>query len=293
MLARMAGARAKMASRLVNLGKHLFLGLLFLLSLVPLGMLLLGAGKTTHQFQASPYQLTLPYHFEHYWMMARGMSRYILNSSIVSTVAISLTLVFASYGAYNFARFSFPGKDLLYYAVITLMMIPFVLYLVPQYVLVLRLGMIDSLWALIWPYTAGGTVLGLFLIRPFIASLPQALFESARIDGASEWQEFWYIALPLCRPIMATLAIILLLGQWNDLIWPAVTLTRSPQYTVALGVFSIASVMQVSGVGSATSMVQWGQMFAAFAISAVPLFLVFIVARRVFVKGLTSGALKF
>lgn len=292
MLTRVAKATTAVKSGLAAVGKHLFLGLLLFLSLIPLVMLLVAAGKTSHQFEAYPWQLTLPYHFEHYWLMLRGMSRYIMNSVIVGAIAIPLALGLASYTAYTFARFSFPGRDIIYYAIIMLMMIPFVLYLIPQYILAMRLGLMNTRWVLIFPYAAGGGVFGVFLMRPFVASLPQELFEAARMDGASEWQEYWWIALPLCKPILATLTIMLLLGQWNDFIWPAVTINKHELYTVTLAIFSLAK-QTFAGGGAGDAGTQWGLMFAAFVISALPVLLVFIAARKAFIKGLTSGALKF
>jgi ABC-type glycerol-3-phosphate transport system permease component len=292
MTAKMVSTVASIGSGLRGLGKHFVLIVLLVLMLVPLYLLLIDAGKTTHQFDAHPLTLTLPYHFEHYMDMVRGMYRYIVNSAIISLISIPLALGLASYAAYTFARFSFPGREFLYYAIIMLMMIPFVLSLVPQYVLVLRLGLMNTRWALVFPYAAGGTVFGVFLMRPFIASLNEEFFEAARIDGASALQEYWWIALPLCKPILATLSIMLLLSQWNDLIWPAVTLHDKGLYTVTLGVFSLASTIFAGGA-AAGSQTQWGHMFAAFVISAVPIFLVFVVARKAFIEGLTSGALKF
>ena len=269
---------------------HLILIPILFMSLAPLVLLLIDAGKTTEQFEAHPWTLTLPYHFENYWVMAGGMSRYIINSSIISGIAIPFALALASYTSYVFARFGFPGKEALYYAIIMLMMIPFVLYLVPQYLLVLNLGLMNTRWALIFPYAAGGAVFGVFLIRPFMAGLPEELFEAARIDGAGDWQVFYRIALPLCRPILATLMIILLLGQWNDIIWPSVTMTQDKVYTVTLGIFSIAKAVFH---GSSLGQTQWGFMFAAFVTSSLPLVFVFILARKAFIQGLSSGALKF
>ena len=268
---------------------YLSLTILLLLSFGPLILLFIDAGKTTKQFESHPWSLTTPYHWSNYWRMLVGMRRYILNSSIVSIVAIPLALSLASYSSYIFARFKFQGKEFLFNLIIFLMMIPFVLYLVPQYLLVLNLGLMNTLWALIFPYAAGGAVFGVFLIRPFMASLSEELFEAARLDGASDWQVFYSIALPLCRPILATLMILLLLGQWNDLIWPSVTITDKDLYTVTLGVFSLGQ--QVYGGGSGR--LPWGMMFAAFIISSLPLLLTFILARKAFLKGLSSGALKF
>jgi len=268
---------------------YLSLTTLLALSFGPLLLLFIDSGKTTEQFESHPWSLTTPYHWSNYWRMLVGMRRYMVNSSFVSLVAIPLALLIASYTSYIFARFKFYGKEFLFNVVIFLMMIPFVLYLVPQYILIQQLGLLNSLWALIFPYAAGGAVFGVFLIRPFMASLSEELFEAARLDGATDWQVFYSIALPLCRPILATLMILLLLGQWNDLIWPSVTLTNQDMYTVTLGVFSLGKTVY----GGMAGRPPWGMMFAAFVISSLPLLLVFIIARKAFLKGLSSGALKF
>ena len=268
---------------------YLALTTLLAISFGPLLLLFIDSGKTTEQFEAHPWSFTPPYHWSNYWRMLVGMRRYIFNSSIISMVAIPFALLLASYTSYIFARFKFHGKEFLFNVIIFLMMVPFVLYLVPQYILIQKLGLLNTLWALIFPYAAGGAVFGVFLIRPFMASIPEALFEAARLDGASDSQVFYYIALPLCRPILATLMILLLLGQWNDLIWPSVTLTNQDMYTVTLGVFSLGKTVY----GGMAGRPPWGMMFAAFVISSVPLMLVFIFARKAFLKGLSSGALKF
>lgn len=282
--ARVAGGRRKMLRWLPDVLRVAALSVLMLLSLLPVFMLLIQAGKSMSQFEYNPWGLMLPYHFENYLIMAGGMARYVLNTTVVCLAAISISLVLGSFAAFVFARFDFPGKELLYYAVIALMMVPFVIYLVPQFVMVHRMGLTNTRWALILPYAASGAVFAVFLIRPFIASLPQELFEAARLDGANEWQEFVMIGLPLCMPIIGTVAIILLLGQWNDIIWPSVANVKESLYTVSQGVYTLAA-----GQYKRTP---WGLMYAAFTVASLPIILIFAFTRNLFIRGLSSGALK-
>lgn len=260
------------------------LAVLLFLSLVPVGMLLIQGGKTGHQFDANPWGIMLPYHFDNYSRIGRAVTGYITNTIIVSAVATGMAVMLASYTSYIFARFSFPGKEYLFYTIIGLMMIPFVLSLIPQYMLVLRLGLTNTRWALIFPYAAGGAAFGVFLLRPFMASLPEELFEAARIDGAGELQTYRWLAFPLSTPIMATLAILLVLGQWNDIIWASVVINDEELYTVSLGVWSM--------VRAYTEQTQWGLVFAGFTVTSLPIIILFIFTRNLFIKGLSSGALK-
>ena len=267
-----------------DLPAHITLVVLLFLALLPVAMLLIQAGKSGHQFDANPWGIMLPYHFDNYTRIAPAVTGYIKNTIIVSAVATGMAVMLASYSSYIFARFSFPGKEILFYSIIGLMMIPFVLSLVPQYMLVLRLQLTGTRWALIFPYAAGGAVFGVFLLRPFMASLPEELFEAARIDGAGEWQSYRWLAFPLSTPIMATLAILLVLGQWNDIIWASVVISDEELYTVSLGVWSI--------VRAYTEQTQWGIVFAGFTVTSMPIIILFIFTRNLFIRGLSSGALK-
>jgi ABC-type glycerol-3-phosphate transport system permease component len=218
--------------------------------------------------------------------MAGGVAPNILNSVIICAGAISLALLLASYTSYVFARLSFPGKEAFYSAIIVLLMVPFLLSLIPEYFLILKLGLADTRWALIFPYAAGGSVFGCFLLRPFMASIPEELFEAARIDGAGDWQAFYLVAIPLSLPILATLVIILMLSEWNEFIWAVTVITSKDLYTVPLGIWSIPNAV----LGPEPT--AWGRVFAAFTVASLPIIVVFFVFRNAFIKGLSSGALK-
>ncbi|MGB9681389.1 MAG: carbohydrate ABC transporter permease, partial [bacterium] len=134
------------------------------------------------------------------------------------------------------------------------------------------------------PYISGGQVFGIFILRSFIASLPEELFESARVDGASTLQTFFSIAIPLSKPILVTVAIMNILGTWNDYVWPLVTIPDGRLWTITVGIVSFSS--QYGGLE------MWGPMFAGYVIASIPLIILFFFTMRYFIAGLTSGALK-
>jgi multiple sugar transport system permease protein/raffinose/stachyose/melibiose transport system permease protein len=192
------------------------------------------------------------------------------------------TVVFASLSAYVFARYRFPGRELLFYAVISLLMIPNVFQLIPRFMLVKDLKLLNTYWALILPYIAGGQIFAIFVLRSFFASLPQELFDAAKIDGASDLKTFLYIAVPLSRSIIATLAILRLQQAWNDFIWPLVSTTDSNLRT---------AIVQLSFLQGEYG-TQIGPMFAGYILGSVPLLIIFAFGMKQFIAGMTSGAIK-
>jgi ABC-type glycerol-3-phosphate transport system permease component len=163
-------------------------------------------------------------------------------------------------------------------------MIPGVLTLVPAFLLVKNFGLINTYGALILPYIAGGQVFAIFILRSFIASLPEELFEAARLDGASTFQAFRHIAIPLSKPILVTIAIMNILGTWNDYVWPLVTTPDGKLWTISVGIVTFGN--------SFRGLESWGPMFAAFVLASIPLIVLFLFTMRYFIAGLTSGALK-
>ena len=134
------------------------------------------------------------------------------------------------------------------------------------------------------PYIAGGQIFAIFILRSFIASLPEELFEATRLDGATTLQIFRFLVVPLSKPILVTIAIMNVLGTWNDYIWPLVTIPDSKLWTVSVGVVSFGS--------SFRGLESWGPMFAGFVLASIPLVVLFLFTMRHFIAGLTSGAIK-
>ena len=252
----------------------------------PFVMLIMLSLKDNNQFAHQPWLPTFPMHPGNYIAASKLLIRYIGNSLFVSGTSCLGVLLLSSFTAYVFARFRFFGRHLLFCAIISLMMVPGILGLVPTFMIVKNLGLLNTHWALILPYIAGGQVVGIFLLRTFFAAIPEDLFDAAKIDGAGDIRMYRSVALPLCKPMLATIAIISVQTTWNDLIWPLVCLSDDELKTVTIGLLSFQSQ-----VAMATT-TRWGPLFAGYVVASIPLLLLFLVASRAFVQGLTSGALK-
>lgn len=266
--------------------KHALLLGLVALVFYPFVMLLVLSLKNNAQFYHNPWLLTFPFHWGNYAAAFLGLVRYMGNSILVSGASAAGVIGLSAFSAYVFARFEFFGRQFLFYAIISLMMIPSILGLVPLFMIVRNLGLIDSYWALILPYIAGGQVMGIFLLRTFFAAMPGDLFDAAKIDGAGDFRAFSSVALPLAKPMLAVIAVITVQGTWNDIIWPYVALSTDAKKTLTIGLLAF------QGKFVAESMTQWGPLFAGYVVASLPLLILFLSASRTFVEGLTSGALK-
>lgn len=263
---------------------HIFLIILGILTFYPFVFTIITSFKDNFQFIHNFWGITWPLHFSNYTDAWSRISRYILNSGIVTTSSAFGVLAIASISAFVFARFNFPGREFLFLCILSLLMIPGILTLVPAFLLVKRLGLLNTYWVLILPYISGGQVFAIFILRSFIASLPEELFEAARVDGATTFQSFFRIAVPLSKPILVTVAIMNVLGTWNDYVWPLVTIPDGRMWTITVGIVSFSS--QYGGLE------MWGPMFAGYVIASIPLIVLFFFTMRYFIAGLTSGALK-
>ena len=183
----------------------------------------------------------------------------------------------------SFARKRFPGRDKLFWLIISTMLVPAWSTIIASYVLTLKLGMHDTYWALILPGLA--SPFALFLFRQFAVTLPDELFQAARIDGAHELQLWWMITLPLSRPVLATLAIFTFTYHWNDFLWPLLVLNRPQIYTMPVGVSII--MFQLKGTGPAYGI----GMSAAILMSVLPI-VAFLLMQRQMIQGITIGSLK-
>jgi ABC-type glycerol-3-phosphate transport system permease component len=262
--------------------RHLVLGALLVFTFYPFLFLIMTSLKSFAQFNHNFWLPAWPLEWGNYQAAFNAMYRYVLNSAFVTITTLVGLLAISSVTAYVFARFQFPGKGVLYYLIISLLMIPGVLTLIPAFMLMVKLRLAGNYGALILPYIAGGQVFAIFIMRGFFASLPEELFEAARIDGASEWHNFRHIALPLSKPILGTVAIMNVIGTWNDYIWPLVNLYNDRLYTLPMGLIAFQHAYYTN----------WGPLFAGYLLSSLPLLVLFIFTMRYFMRGITSGALK-
>ena len=262
---------------------YALLGALVALTFAPICVMRLISLKDNAQFYDGFLTPSLPLHWDNFAAAAAVLAPYMLNSLIVTGASVLGVVVLSCFAAYSFARFRFPGRELLYFMVLAVMMIPSILTIVPQFLLVKRLGILDTRWALILPYIAGGQVLAIFVMRAFFAGLPQELFDAARIDGAGELATFWRVALPLTKPVLGVVAIMQVLYVWNDYIWPFVVTGQDTSLSTL-----VVGLVQFQG----QHLTEWGPLMAAYTIAATPLLVLFAFTARLFVAGLTAGALK-
>ncbi len=208
------------------------------------------------------------------------IGRWLLNSVIVSAVAVLSHLVLCSMAGYGFARLRWHGRSVSFFLILGTIMIPTQLLLVPTYVMFSRLGLVDTLAAAFVPWLA--SAFGIFLMRQFFLSLPSELEDAARIDGCTTFGVFWRIVLPLAKPALATLTVFTLLGAWNDLIWPLIAISNEQNYTIQLGLANFQG----------TRRTQWSLLMSGNVVATMPLVVAFLLAQRHFVATMTFSGLK-
>ncbi|MEW6733023.1 MAG: ABC transporter permease subunit [Acidobacteriota bacterium] len=207
--------------------------------------------------------------------------RFFLNSLIVATLAALFTVALCTMGGYVFAKKDFYGKRTVFYIFLGTMLVPGIIFMVPQFAIVTKLGWMNSYWGMVVPHLAN--VFGLYLLRQYIETVPDSLFEAAKLDGASEWQIFSQIVVPLSMPIMVTLFLLVFVGQWSNFLWQYITNTPdSPLRTLPVGLALFKGQYNI----------RWEQMMAGACFSVLPITILFIIAQRFFIEGMTSGAVK-
>lgn len=216
-------------------------------------------------------------------ILVRGdFGHYFVNSLIVAVVSTAIAVLLSAMMAYGFARYRFPGREILFRLLLLGLMIPAMMLIVPQFILAKVFGVLDTLQGLVIFYVAGNLALNTFLLRGFFEALPDELDQAMQIDGASHWRRFWSLALPLARPALATATIFTFLATWDEFAWALTIITTPENQTLPI---AIALLQGPKGT-------QWGVVFAASIIAILPVIAVFLAFQRHFVQGLTSGAVK-
>jgi len=207
--------------------------------------------------------------------------RFFLNSLVVATLSGLITVAICTMAGYAFAKKRFPYRDAIFYALVASMLIPGLIYVVPQFALVSRFGWINTFQGMVLPHVAN--VFGLFLMRQYIETIPDSLLEAARIDGANEWQVFRIAIIPLAMPILITLFLITFVSQWSNFLWQFITNTPdSPLRTLPVGLNLFKGQYDI----------KWELIMAGACFSIVPVAIIFAAAQRYFIQGMTSGAVK-
>ena len=202
------------------------------------------------------------------------------NSLWVTTAITLVTLLTSSMGGYVFAKLQFTGRDRLFWLVLSMMMIPFTVSIIPSFELMSQLGWIDSYWALIVPIAINP--FGIFLMRQFMFSIPNDLLDAARIDGASEFRIFFWIVLPLSQAALAALGILTFMQQWDNFLWPLVILNDPEKFTLPLGLAQFRGRLGL----------EVGPTAAGAILAVIPVLIVYLFAQRKFVEGIALTGLK-
>lgn len=231
------------------------------------------------------FALFSEFHASNYVQAWHGIHSPLLNTVIIAAVAIVIGVSAALLGGYAFAQAHFRGKSIVFMAYISLLMIPWTLTIIPLFLMMKSFGLYNSWWALILPYAASSQPLLVLLFRGFFEQIPDELVQSARVDGAREYQILLRIIAPLTRPIILTGAILMTITVWGDYIWPTVVLQDFRRFTVSAGLQEYVGSLGISGAGG-------GSVFAAYVISFLPLFLLVGVSMRYFVAGVAEGGVK-
>ncbi len=205
---------------------------------------------------------------------------YLFNSTVVSLLAVVANLLFCSLAAYPLARMRFAGRGLVLALVIATILIPFQVVMIPLYLLMVQIGLRNTLWALIIPQAA--TAFGIFLLRQSFTGVPVELEEAARIDGCSRLGEWWNVMIPAARADLITLAMFVFIGTWSDFLWPLIILDDPSLYTLPLGLQQLASSFSLD----------WRMVSAGAVVSILPVLLLFVLLQRYILPSATGSAVK-
>jgi alpha-1,4-digalacturonate transport system permease protein len=209
-----------------------------------------------------------------------NFATYLRNSVIVTIGATLLTLLVNSMAAFALAKYYFRGRTLIFLIMISTLMIPLSVVLVPVFLVITRVGWNNSLWGVIVPGAATPT--GVFLLRQYMLTIPEELLDAARIDGASEWRIYTQVILPLSRPALAVLTIFSVMWRWNDFLWPLIVLSRSELFTLQVGLQSFQGQLNV----------QWNLILAMTVITLLPITIVFALLQRSITTGIATTGMK-
>lgn len=207
---------------------------------------------------------------------------YFLNSLFVAVITTASTVIISAMMAYAFARLDFPGKEVLFYLLLTGLMIPPVMLIIPQFLVTKSLGLLGSLTGLIVVYITMNLALQTFLLRGFFESIPSELEDAVHIDGGGSWTILWHITLPLSRPGLATVAIFTFLYSWDEFPWAHVAIKETTRRTLPIAIALFQN----------QHLTQWGQVFAASTVALIPVVVVFIIFQRHFIRGIARSGLK-
>jgi ABC-type glycerol-3-phosphate transport system permease component len=278
--------RRRWRPTVTTVAQYVILCTLVLLALFPVAMMVSMSLRPSTLIYADFWGLPIPPTFTNYRAALFDLIPAMLRTLYVCALSIAGILIFAAPAAYAFARLRFLGRELLFYAVLAIMMIPGAILLTPHFILANQLGLRGSLEGLVVFYVAGGQSFAIFLLTTFFRTQSEEIFEAARVDGASEWQALLAIAIPLARPILVTIGIMNFLHIYDDFIWPSLMLPKS------VHTLMLALEKYNPQVEELVNRPDLGAQTAGFVFATLPQLVLFAFGMKYFIQGLTSGSVK-
>ncbi|MET4052593.1 multiple sugar transport system permease protein [Frigoribacterium sp. PvP054] len=276
--------RRRWSRHVPNAVLYVVLGVVALGIVLPLVWIVLTSFKTDFDAISRPASpIPDPFTTEAYQTLAGGQQpilRWFVNSLAAGVLQTAIILVTASTGAYALARLEFRGKKIVFGMIVATLLVPPVIFLIPNYLIVQNLGWLDTIWAITVPGAAGA--FGIFFLRQFFVGLPTEIEEAARLDGAGDLRIFLQIVLPLSRPALATLAVLSFLANWNDFLWPVYVLLSPENLTLQPGLSVLSGAFST----------HYGVVMAGAVVASVPVLILFTLAQRQIVDSVAASGVK-
>ncbi|NVK27743.1 MAG: carbohydrate ABC transporter permease [Flavobacteriia bacterium] len=273
-----------LAMRRISWGKYIFLILVAGFVLVPMFATVLGGFKSLGELRTNPFGLPDVWEFEYYAQVFADGSIWQLmkNSLIIAFFSVLLTIIIGTMTAFTFSHIKFAGYKYIYNYFLIGMMFPAAAAILPLFLKIRDLGLLDSLSGVVIPQVAFGLGFSILLFRTFFEQLPAELFDAARVDGCSYIKFYWHVILPLSTPILATVGVFVLVASWNNYLLPLLVLNTEQHYPWTLG------IMQYRGEYG----IEWNRILAYVTVTISPAIVFFLFAQKYIVEGLTGGAVK-
>jgi multiple sugar transport system permease protein len=272
-----------MKSRWKSGGLHFVLVALAVFTMAPLIWMLAASLMKSGEASTFPPPF-LPHHptlDQYVFLFSRlNLARYVFNSAFLSLAVTVISLLFNSMAGYAFAKYRFRGRQGLFRFLLASLVIPAQVTMLPLFLMLNRMGLVNTYLGVIIPGMA--SIFGIFLIRQYALSLPDSLLEAARMDGAGDFRIYWSVVLPLCKPILVTLAIFTFMGTWNDFLWPLIVMTDDSMYTLPVALANL----------SGEHVQDTELMMAGSVLTVLPVLLVFAALQKYYLHGILAGGVK-
>ena len=268
---------------LKSLGINISVYFLAVIFFFPILWVILSSFKPERDLFAYPprlFSLSLTIHNYIYAWQSANFSLYFFNSSLIAVSSTILSIIIALLAGFALAKYRFKGDTIILLALLSGLMFSLQTKMVPLFLVLKDLHLLNSYWGLIIPPSVTPT--GIFLVRQYVLSLPNELLDAARIDGASEWKLFLKVIVPLCKPVTATLAIFVFTWRWNDFLWPLLVVNKPSLYTVQLGL----------GLFKTRYAVDWTGLLPMTVLAMLPIVVVFLIFQKSFIRGIYAGSIK-